>query len=66
MSNFSLEVENYSLKSRVGIYISNSLKYLRKVDLEGVDSNILSFNEQQGPPRCNDVRIRIRMVYFSS
>ena len=59
MSNFSLELENNSLKSRVGIYISSSLKYSRKADLEGDDSNILIVDILSENP------IRIINVYRS-
>ena len=41
-SNFNLEIENKSLKSRVGVYISNKVNYKRKEDLEGVNSNLIS------------------------
>ena len=41
ISGYSLELEKNSIKSRVGLYISKSLKYVRRIDLEGQDSNIV-------------------------
>ena len=41
MSGYSLELEKNSIKSRVCYYISKSLKYVRRNDLEGQNSNIV-------------------------
>ena len=40
-SKFNLEVENNSSKTRVGCYVNNEIKYLRRNDLEGADSNLV-------------------------
>ena len=40
-SKFNLEVENNSSKTRVGCYVNKEIKYLRRNDLEGVDSNLV-------------------------
>ena len=41
MSGYSMELEKNSIKSRVGYYISKSIKYVRRNDLEGQNSNIM-------------------------
>ena len=38
---FNLELENNSEKSRTCIYVSNKIKYRRRPDLEGINSNIV-------------------------
>ena len=40
-SNYSLELEVNSVKSRVGFYVSKKLNYIRRSDLEGVNSNLI-------------------------
>ena len=47
MKGFELEIENNSIKSRSGIYITENLKYTRKRNLEGKDSHlvIIDFEE---------------------
>ena len=40
-SNFCLELETNSVKSRVGFYISKTLNYMQRQDLEGVISNVI-------------------------
>ena len=41
IANYSLELEKNSLKSRVGFYITKSVSYVRRYDLEGTDSNMI-------------------------
>ena len=41
LPNYELEVEANSIKSRVGLYISKSIKYVRKLDLEGVNAHLI-------------------------
>ena len=41
IKNYHFELEVHSLKSRTGIYISNSVLYRRMKQLEGVDSNLI-------------------------
>ena len=41
LENFCLEVENNSVKSRVGIFINNEITYKRMDLLEGIDSHIV-------------------------
>ena len=38
---FNLELENNSLLSRVGFYISNEINYKRQASMEGEDSNLI-------------------------
>ena len=38
---YSIEMENNSGCSRVAVYESKRVKYIRRKDLEGVDSNII-------------------------
>ena len=40
-SKYCLELENNTTKSRVGFYITKDLNYVRRTDLEGLDSNII-------------------------
>ena len=40
LPNFSLEIKKNSEKARVGFYISRRIKYERKEELEGTDSNL--------------------------
>ena len=39
--NYNLEVENNSIKARCCIYIRGGISYVRRDDLEGVDSNLV-------------------------
>ena len=41
LPNYVLEVKENSVKSRVGIYIKNKVKYLRQFEMEGVDSHLM-------------------------
>ena len=41
ISGYSMELEQNSTKSRVGFYISKSVSYVRRFDLEGSDSNLI-------------------------
>ena len=41
LRGFAFELENNSLKARVGIYVKNSIKYVRRMDLEGIDSHLV-------------------------
>ena len=41
ITNYSLELERNSVKARVGFYVSRSVNYVRRQDLEGVDSNLI-------------------------
>ena len=38
---YLMELEQNSVKSRVGFYISKSVSYVRRFDLEGKDSNLI-------------------------
>ena len=59
MSNYNLELEENSTKSRVGFYVSKSLSYVRRSELEGVDSNIVIIDLD------GDLNIRLINVYRS-
>ena len=41
MSGYQLKLEKNYLKSRVCIYLKNSIEYLRKTDMEGKNSHLL-------------------------
>ena len=41
LDNYCLEIENNSVKSRVGIFISNNVNYTRMHQLEGINSHII-------------------------
>ena len=41
ISKFLLELESNTKKSRVGVYISKTINYVRRTDLEGLDSNLI-------------------------
>ena len=38
---YDLEIEKNSVKSRVGMYVKREIQYIRRADLEGVDSHII-------------------------
>ena len=59
LTGYSLELEGNSLKSRVGFYISKSLNYQRKFELEGTDSNLIIIDVE------GTVNTRIINVYRS-
>ena len=40
--NYRLELENNSVKARVGIYINESLSYVRRTDLESQDKHLIN------------------------
>ena len=48
-ANYNLELETNSVKSRVGYYISKSVSYVRRFDLEGTDSNIIIVDLEGNP-----------------
>ena len=39
--NYKFEVEENSKKSRVGLFVKNTVNYVRRADLEGVDSHLI-------------------------
>ena len=41
VSDYSIELEKKSSKSRIGFYVSKSVSYVRRCDLEGSDSNLI-------------------------
>ena len=58
-SHYNLEIEDNSSKSRVGTYISKNVKYERRRDLEGRNSNILVIDID------SNTKIRLINVYRS-
>ena len=48
-SSYSLELAHNSVKSQVGFYISKKLNYVRRNDLEGIDSNVITVWYGEGP-----------------
>ena len=44
IKNYRLEVETNSVKKRVGVYVMNGIKSIRRNDLKGVDSNLLNLD----------------------
>ena len=49
IANYNFELETNSVKSRVGYYISKSVSYVRRFDLEGTDSNIIIVDLEGNP-----------------
>ena len=43
ISGYLMELEQNTTKSRVGFYISKSVSYERRFDLEGTDTNLFIF-----------------------
>ena len=43
-SKYCLELENNTVKARVGFYITKDLNYVHRSDLEGLNSNIIIIN----------------------
>ena len=43
-SNYCLELETNSVKSRVGFYTSKKLNHVRRTDLEGINSNVINLH----------------------
>ena len=41
LPDYCFEAEVNSKKSRVGLFVKNTIKYARRVDLEGVDSHLI-------------------------
>ena len=39
--NYNIETERNSISSRVAMFISTEVEYIRRVDLEGDDSNLM-------------------------
>ena len=54
---YSIEVESNDVKSRVAIYVSDKLKFERRKDLEGINSNLMVIDILQ------DKHIRIVNLY---
>ena len=48
-SSYSLELAHNSVKSQVGFYISKKLNNVRRNDLEGIDSNVITVWYGEGP-----------------
>ena len=58
-SKYCLELENNSVKSRVGFYISKDINYVRRSDLEGKDSNIIIID------LVDEFKLRVINIYRS-
>ena len=56
-SGYRLELESNSIKSRVGFYITKNLNYIRRNDLEGLNSNVIIIDV------AGDSTLRIINVY---
>ena len=46
INGYRLELEENSVKSRSGLYLSNDVVYLRKKTLEGVDSHLIIIDKE--------------------
>ena len=57
ISEYLLELESNTKKSRVGVYISKTINYVRRTDLEGIDSSLIIIDLEG---KCNT---RIINVY---
>ena len=56
---FNIEVENNDSKSRVAILLNSTLKYTRKFELEGINSNLMVIDVDDG------TKLRIINIYRS-
>ena len=56
---YRIEIETNEIKSRVATYIKNNIEYVRRKDLEGVNSNLVIIDIEQKPKK------RIINVYRS-
>ena len=59
ISDYNLELEDNSIKSRVGFFVSKTIDYVRRLDLEGCDSNLIIIDLE------GDLNIRLINVYRS-
>ena len=41
LRDYNLEIEKNSVKGRVAIYIKNGINYVRRTELEGIDSHLV-------------------------
>ena len=57
ISDYNLELENNSIKSRVGFFVSKTIDYVRRLDLEGCDSNLIIIDLE------GELNIRLINVY---
>ena len=55
--NYRLEVESNVVKSRVGVYISNNVQYVRRQDLEGMNAHLIVIDIKAS------VEVRIINIY---
>ena len=55
---YAIEAENNTMNSRVGIFISSRIDYVRKSELEGEDSNLIIV-DLMGKSKC---RIIIKLT----
>ena len=53
INGYSLELEKNSIKSRTGMYIKNCVKYIRRVELEGIDVHMVIIEL----PDCNSNKL---------
>ena len=53
---YNIETENNTAVSRVAAYISNKINNIRRVDLEGIDSNLLILNPK-GEDECRIINV---------
>ena len=52
VDGFQLELENNTIKARTGFYIKNNIKFKRRTDLEGTNSNLVIIDIKE---RVNEI-----------
>ena len=53
INGYNLELEKNTIKSRTGMYIKNCVKYIRRVELEGIDVHMVIIEL----PDCNSNKL---------
>ena len=61
---YSFEAENNNVKCRVGMYISNSIKYMRCVNLEGLNNHLVVI-DVKNVGKGKDEKLRFINIYRS-
>ena len=51
INKYKLELENNSIKARVGIYIDESIAYIRRTDLEGENKHLIVLDIMGNEPK---------------
>ena len=65
LNNYCLEIENNSVKSRVGIFISNNVNYTRMHQLEGINSHIIIIDTTDSCTVKRIIKLQFRNMAFT-